>query len=201
MKPGVLSVSYQRGRALVVASRFICGHTESDVFQQAPGRASRRKIVEWIFGPRADERCAAAGAGCWWRTRLPICATTRRIAEPVSTATTICSCATAKDDYRTAVEWSEGFDIAEHRCDLCDGAGTLRPIWPAWRSSRSGAPRPRRRCCGSSGSMSRYLATSRRRLTDPPLAEGTRPSSYPETWRRYLDEVTADLPGWRPFDA
>ena len=46
-----------------------------------------------------------------------------------------------------------------------------------------------------------YLATSRRRLPDPPLADATRPSSYAETWRRYLDEVTAHLPGWRPFDA
>ena len=99
-----------------------------------------------------------------------------------------------KGSYVAAVEWADGLGMAEHRCALCDGAGTL----PTDLAHLALQQKRRAEAAESALRQLRvhvalYLATSEDRLPDPPLAAATRPGSSPATWRRYLEEATADL--------
>jgi hypothetical protein len=106
-----------------------------------------------------------------------------------------CPLCSGAGTYVAAVEWSDGLGMAEHRCGLCDGAGTL----PTSLASLALQQKQRAETAEAALRQLRvhvalYLATSAGRLPDPPLADATRPSSCPETWRRYLEDATADLP-------
>jgi hypothetical protein len=81
----------------VVVGRFACGHTETNVFPQAPARTSRREIAEWMFGPRRDERCAR----CQRQARAA------RSAEPA------CSCASRRRADRPGDDCPASIHVAE----------------------------------------------------------------------------------------
>jgi hypothetical protein len=102
----------------------------------------------------------------------------------------------SKGSYSAAVSWSDGLGMAEHTCQLCDGVGYLSaPIATLALQHKREAEKLAAELRALKVHVALYLSIIETGDTpQPPLVDAPRPASYPEVWRKYLQDATEYLP-------